>query len=136
MIEINTSDKNEQRKFGLVMGAAIAIIGGIRFCLQGFEEVPVRFFVIAALFTALGLLAPKLLQPVFWVWMKLAMVLNWVMTRIFLAFAFYCVITPTRFFVMIFGDDPLKRAWLPKTASYWEEPEAQPNDLDSYKNQF
>jgi len=136
LIDIDTSDKKEQRKFGLVMGAAIALLGGARYALHGFETVPANFFIVAGVFAALGLVAPKALQPVFVAWMKLALVLNWVMTRVFLAFAFYCVITPTRFFVTLFGEDPLKRAYLPESESYWEEPDDQPDDLASYKNQF
>jgi len=136
MIEIDTSDKKEQRKFGLVMGVAFALLGMVRYALHGFEQVPLRLFIVAAVFAVLGLVAPKSLQPVFWVWMKLAMGMNWVMTRVFLAFAFYFIVTPTRLFVLKFGSDPLKRAWLPPSESYWEEPEAQPDDLDSYKNQF
>lgn len=136
MIDIDTSDKTEQRKFGLVMGVAISILGGIRYAIHGFEQVPTYFFIVAGVFAVLGLVAPKLLQPVFYLWMKLALVLNWVMTRVFLAFAFYCVVTPTSFFVRIFGEDPLKRAWLPPSDSYWEDAEDQPDDLDSYKNQF
>ena len=49
-MDLNVSDKSEQRKFGIVMAAAIAILGLIRWALHGFEHLPKWFFAVAALF--------------------------------------------------------------------------------------
>ncbi|MBI2434299.1 MAG: hypothetical protein HYV26_15690, partial [Candidatus Hydrogenedentes bacterium] len=46
------------------------------------------------------------------------------------------IITPTRLMVKWFGDDPLKRRWLPDAASYWEAPEEQPTEIERYRQQF
>lgn len=136
MIHIDTSDRTEQRKFGLVMAAAITVLGTIRWALHGFTELPVYWYGVAAVFLALGLVAPPVLKPVFVLWMKLAVVLNWIMTRLFLGFAFYAMITPVRLCIRLFGEDPLKRQWKAPGDSYWEEPEDQPQDLDRYRQQF
>lgn len=136
MIDIDTSSRKEQRNFGLVMGAAFAVLGLIRWGLHGFEGFPWIFFSIGAVFAVLGLVAPPVLKPVFVAWMKLATVLNWIMTRVFLGVAFFLLITPVRLIIKVFAEDPLKRAWRPEAESYWEEPDEQPKDIRRYKNQF
>lgn len=135
-MELNIRDKKEQRKFGLVMCVAISILGLIRWAIHGFGPVPWGFFSVAAVFGVLGLLAPKVLQPIFWAWMKFSIGINWVMTRILLTISFITLIVPVRFIFLIKGDDPLKRKWDPDRESYWEEPEDQPEQFDRYLDQF
>jgi len=136
MPEVDVSSPREQRNFGLVMGAAIALLGLLRWALHGFEHFPLAWFALAAAFVVLALAAPVLLKPLFAAWMRLAAVLNWVSTRVFLGIAFYLLITPVRLVLRIFADDPLKRQWLPEADTYWEEPEEQPDDIRRYRNQF
>ena len=137
MMTPNTSDRIEQRNFGLVMAAAFCVLGLLRWAIHQFGAFPVWFFVVGALFAVLGLLAPRVLRPVFVVWMKLADVLNWVMTRVFLTVAWYLIITPTGLIMHLRrGEDPLKRAWLPTPATYWEEAEELGEGVEGFKNQF
>ncbi len=136
MKKLDTSSRVEQRKFGLLMAAAISVVGCIRWGLHGFEHIPTYFFAVAAVFLVLGLAVPKVLEPLFVVWMKFAEVLNWVMTRLLLSVAFFLLITPVRILVAIFSEDPLKRKWLPSSESYWEAAEEQPKELKDYRNQF
>lgn len=118
------------------MCVAISILGLIRWAIHGFGPVPWGFFSVAAVFGVLGLLAPKVLQPIFWAWMKFSIGINWVMTRILLTISFITLIVPVRFIFLIKGDDPLKRKWDPDRESYWEEPEDQPEQFDRYLDQF
>lgn len=132
----DTSSKKEQRKFGLVMAVAIAALGIIRWAWHGFAHSPFYFLAVAAVFLLLGLVAPRALKPVFVAWIKFAIVLNWIMVRLFLTLAFYLMFTPVRLIINFFSEDPLKRQWLPPDQSYWEEPEKQPQELRDYRNQF
>jgi len=136
MLHIDTSDRTEQRKFGVVVGIAFAILALIRWWLHSFEELPYLLFGISGALIVLGLVAPPLLKPVFILWIKLALVLNWIMTRFFLTIAFYLMITPARVMIHFFGDDPLKRKMLPQADSYWEEADMQPKDLETFKRMF
>ena len=84
MIDIDIKDKTEQRKFGLVMGAAFAILmlvrWGIHRLMQGDWGPPSLVLLgIGAVFAALGLVAPRALQPIFFVWIKFAIAINWFM---------------------------------------------------------
>ena len=135
-MDLNVSDKSEQRKFGIVMAAAIAILGLVRWALHGFEDFPKWFFAVAALFLVLGLVAPRVLKPVLFVWMKFALTLNWLLTRVILTLAFFLMFVPAAIIMRMTGKDPLKRAWNPEATTYWEDPEEQPAELERYFNQF
>ena len=136
MLHIDTSDRTEQRKFGIVVGIAFSILGLIRWWLHGFEELPYLLFGISSVLIVLGVVAPPLLKPVFILWIKLALVLNWIMTRVFLTLSWIFMFTPVRVIIHFFGEDPLKRKYLPEGESYWEAPETQPQDLEAFKKMF
>ena len=135
-MHIDTSSRKEQRKFGLVMAVAITAIGLFRWWLHGYGPLPMRFFYVAAAFLVLGVIAPQLLRPVFIVWMKFSLAMNWVMTRVLLTVAFFLLILPTRLILIVARKDVLNRSWDPEAASYWEEAEDQPKEFDRYLNQF
>ena len=128
------ADRSELRKFGLVVGAAFAVIGGVRWWLKG--DPPEVLFSIAAVLVLLGAIAPAALGPVFRIWMKLAEALNWVMTRVTLSVAFYALLTPVAILYRLVSGDPLHRNLDSSAASYWDCPDDQPADLETYKNQF
>ena len=136
MLDIDTSSRTEQRKFGLVMAVAISVLGLLRYAIHGFAQFPLWFFVVAGVFAFFGLVWPRALKPVLIVWMKFALVLNWVMTRILLTVVYWVVIVPMGIIMGLFSEDPLKRKWLAKTDSYWEAPEEQPTELEQWRNQF
>ena len=136
MLDIDTSSRTEQRKFGLVMAAAIVVLGLIRYALHGFAHFPLYFFAVAAVFAFFGLVWPRALKPVFVVWIKFALLLNWLVTHVMLTIIYWLVIAPMGIVMRLFSDDPLKRAWQPSAASYWEEPEEQPSDIERWRNQF
>jgi len=117
------------------MAAAIALLGLLRWSLHGFAPFPLYFGGVAALFLGAALLAPALLGPVLAVWMKFALLINGIMTRLLLALAFYLMITPVRIIIRVFGEDPLKRAWLPRSSTYWQDAEEQPEEFDRYRYQ-
>lgn len=139
-MEFDFKSKDEQRKFGIVMAVAIPVLGCIRTGLHWYrgEEVsfPVYFVAVGAIFLGLGLVAPKLLQPLLYVWIKFALALNWIMTRVMLSIVFYLMMTPGRLLIRIFGQDPLKRDWQADLDTFWETPEEAPREFDRYKDQF
>jgi len=134
MDNVDTSSKREQRNFGIVMAIAIVIVTLIHWAIRG--HLVTWTFYLAGAFLILGLVAPIVLKPVFVVWMKFALVLNWIITRVLLSIVFFLMIVPTRVGILIFSTDPLKREFLPDADTYWEEPEDQPDDPARYENLF
>ena len=134
-MNIDTTDRKGQRDFGLVMAGAIVVVGLIRWAWHRGAP-PMAFLYVAATFLVLGLAAPRLLRWPFFLWMKFALAVNWVMTRVLLTVAFLGLIVPTRVIIRLFGKDPLQRAWDPDAATYWEDPEEQPVEFERYFNQY
>lgn len=135
-MDIDVNKRGEQRNFGLVMAAACVVVGGLRWFVHGFAAFPWGFVTVAAVFLALSLFLPRVLKPVLIVWLRFALLLNWVMTRVILTLAFYLLVTPVGVAMRLFGNDPLNRAWKPGADTYWEDAEEQPDDLERYRNQF
>jgi len=134
MKRVDVKSPKEQRKFGMTMAAAFALLGLLRWWLVA--RSPYLFLGAAAAFLILGLAAPRALRPIFAAWMRLAEAINWVMTRVLLTIVFYGLITPARFLNDWFGSDSLNRSWDASVSTYWEEPDEQPSELDRYKNQY
>lgn len=134
LLGIDTSNRKEQRKFGFVMAGACAVIGGVRsWLVGGFAP---TFFYIAAAFILTGVVYPRALKPVYDGWLRFALVVNWVMTRVLLTIAFYGMITPARLVLLLRRQDPLRRKWEPDSPTYWQDAEPQPDSLDRYRQQF
>ncbi|MBX7257470.1 MAG: hypothetical protein K1Y02_13990 [Candidatus Hydrogenedentes bacterium] len=134
MKRIDVRDRKEQRKFGVTMAVAFSVLAGIRWWLT--SNIPFVFLGLASVFLLTGLIIPRVLGPVFSVWMRFAEAINWVMTRVLLTVAYYAVLTPARYLNDWFGSDPLKRTWHDSSATYWEDPDEQPADSARYRNQF
>jgi hypothetical protein len=121
--EIRTLDTSENalRSFGRVVGAVLVGIAVFIAWRRGWAP-NVGAAVLAGLGTTLlvlGQLAPAVLKPVHRVWMALALVLGFVMTRVILTLVFFLVITPTGLVFRLLRKDPLHRHPDPARPTYW-----------------
>jgi hypothetical protein len=135
------STKKELRKFGLLVGGIFVAWAALTVWRRG--GVPRAYVAGGAgsILLLLGALAPRLLAPVYALWMRLAGVLGWINTRILLGVMFFVVVTPIALVGRLFGYDPLARRERkgasrdPKAISYWIEHEDR-SDPERYKRQF
>lgn len=107
----------ELRKFGLVMTAALALLGGLLLWQHG-SAWP-YLFGVGGFFLICGLFIPHMLAPIEWLWMKIAHVMGIVMTYILLTLTYYIVITLVGLIMRLVGNDPMKRKFEPEAKSYW-----------------
>ncbi len=128
------SDPGHLRKFGLTMGVALAIFGGLFFWRD--RAIAPYLFILAAAFLLLATLAPRVLKPVQNVWMTLAIVLGWVMTRVLLIIVFFIGITPIAFIARVVGKRFLNLRFEPDRESYWEKREPETRGMERYESQF
>jgi hypothetical protein len=87
------TDAAQLRKFGL-------LVGGI-FCAIGLWPAVIRgagprswALIVGVLLLVPALLAPRVLAPVYRIWMTVGEALGWINTRILLGVVFYGLITP------------------------------------------
>jgi hypothetical protein len=84
---------------------------------------------------SLGLARPRLIKPVFVVWMKVAYPIGWVVSRIVLGTLFYGLFTPVAFVLRLIGRDALALKARPKAETYWH---SKPGSADKtqYLHQY
>lgn len=122
------------RSFGITMGVCLSALGAL-LLWRGRQSYP-YFFGLAALFTSLGLLAPPALKHVYKVWMSLAIVLSWVMTRVLLAVIFYVGVTPIGVLGRLLGKKFLDLGMDPGARTYWRQRKPTKPGMGSYEQQY
>lgn len=126
------SGRRQLRDFGLTIGVVLLLIG---FWLLWRGRPPAIWFLGAGvIFLTCGFLIPIILWPLQKIWMTLALLIGFFMSRLILLLLFYLVITPVGFFLRLTGRDLLGLKW-ERTDSYWLPKKTKP-DKTSYEKQF
>jgi len=133
MEKLNLS-KNSLRKFGFIMSAAFAIIALVINLKHRHDPLPVA--AVSAAFLLLGLVIPASLKWAYIIWMKFALVLGWVNTRIILCILFYLFFTPISIGIKILRIDLLDRRIQKDKDSYWKPKEKTLFNPLNYERQF
>jgi len=129
------SGRKELRKFGVSVGMIFALLAGLLFWRE--KESYSVFLILAALLVVPGLILPAVLKPIYRVWMTLAVIMGWLMTRVILSLLFYLLVTPIAFSARIFGKDFLDRAFeRDGRESYWIKKEPMKTEKKDYERQF
>jgi hypothetical protein len=110
--------EKELRHFGLLMGPFIAVIFGVVLPWMAEHPMPVWPWIAGAAFGITAFAAPRLLRPVFRVWMAFAEVMNWVMTRLVLGIVFYILVWPMGVAMRLTGKDAMGRKRDKNSGSY------------------
>ncbi|MHC4596363.1 MAG: SxtJ family membrane protein [Planctomycetota bacterium] len=128
------SGKSELRKFGITVGTFLGLLGGLFLWRE--KEYYFYFLIFSAALLFLGTVAPILLRPIHKVWMILAVLLGWVMTRIILSVLFYLVVTPIGLLAKLFGKSRLNLAFDKSAESYWRFKDNTRQETSDYEKQF
>lgn len=126
--------KTDLRKFGLTVGIILAGIGALLFYFE--KPSAIYFTIIGGLLILLGILFPQLLKLINKVWMSLAIVLGFIMTRVILTTLFYLVITPIGLIAKIFGKKFMELKYDSSAKTYWEKRSSIQKKPIDYERQF
>jgi hypothetical protein len=110
-------ERKRLRNFGLTVGAAFLVLAAL--LLWKHRSLWPLFAALGGLLVLTGLAVPRWLRPVERVWMKIALALGWVMTRVILGIVFVLVFTPAGLIMRLLGKDPLELRFDNQRASYW-----------------
>jgi len=132
------ASKRELRRFGLQVGGAFLVFGGVSWWRDHLYP-PLVLWTLGALLFVPALVAPGVLVPAHRLWfgpvMKVAARVGEVVSRVMLALMYYVVFTPVGFALRRIRD-PLDRALDDGRASDWHRRERVPVDPASYERQF
>lgn len=127
-------DKKSLKNFGITMCIALLVISGIIFLKQGRVAVPLE--IVSLVFLLVAIFRPYLLKPIYIFWMKLALVLSWINTRIILFVIFYLIFTPIGLCMRLFGADLLSKKIEKTKLSYWNKKDNSTFNVGDYQRQF
>ena len=118
-------------------GLWILFFGGLAIYQGGFRERTTLALVLAGLALVVGLLglvAPRLIRPIYVGWMIAAFPIGWVVSHVVQALIFYGLFTPVALVFRLIGRDVLRRRRRPEVVSYFV-PKTIPTDPASYLRQ-
>ena len=118
------TDKKTLREFGLVFAGGLIVFFGLLIPWifdkpWVWQEGGARWpWIAAAAFAVTGLLLPRVLKPVYLLWMRIGHALGWINTRIILGLLFFVMFAPVALVMKVFGRDPLARKLDKSTTTY------------------
>lgn len=113
------STPKELREFGFVVGGALIVFSGLAAWRHGLEAVHWGWPAAGVLLALTGVVRPSVLRPLQRVWMAMALVMGWVMSRVILTLLFCLIVTPIALILRVRGKQFLGPGIDPKTRSYW-----------------
>ena len=128
------SERSDLRRFGLTMCIALAVLAALLFW-RG-KDLYLYLGLLSPVFLALGLAAPVALRPVHRVWMSLALVLGWFMTRVILSLLFFLGVTPIGVLGRLFGKKFLDVQMPDSRETYWIPREQGDESPARYEKQY
>jgi hypothetical protein len=126
--------RKDLRKFGLTVGSVLLLIGAV---LYYFEKASAIYFTsIGGLLVLTAVAFPEILKPLNKIWMGLAIVLGYVMSRIILTILFYLVLTPIGLLAKVFGKKFMDVKYNKSAETYWEKRTTKEKNQLDYERQF
>jgi hypothetical protein len=122
------------RKFGLTVGGVLVIIASFLFYFA--KPSAIYFVVVGAFLVLTGLIYPQVLKPLNKLWMGLAIVLGFIMSRVILTIFFFFVLTPISFIARIFGKKFMVLKYDKSAKTYWEKRSIIQKKPIDYERQF
>ena len=125
--------KKEIRKFGIVIGIILIIIGVILFWKK---NISYPMLMITGIFLLVGGLSiPIILKPIYLIWMIFATILGWLMTRVILSLLFFGLITPISLIARLMGKKFIYLRLDNINNSYWNYRSNKVQNVD-YEKQY
>ena len=129
-----STGKSDIQKFGYTIATILLIVAGFIF-FEGKESYQ-YLIVISSIFFCFGLITPILLKPLYIIWMVLAVILGWFMSRLTLIILFYFILTPIGLVGKLFGQNFLGNNFNSSAKSYWNLIDSKSEINQDFEKQF
>ena len=130
---IDNSD-NAVKKTGLTVGVVLLIISMLLWYLDKLTFID--FSTIGGLFVILAVIAIPVLRPFHKLWMMLALLMGFVMSRVILTILYYFVLTPIGLIAKLIGKKFMPLTYDKNAITYWEKRENTVKQQIDYERQF
>lgn len=135
MAKAKRSERFEARRFAVILAILLTAIAALSWWRHHTTRALVLLS-IAVVATFLAFVLPALWTRIFRVWMKVAMAISWVVTRVLLGLLFYGFVTPYGRISRLVRKDPLDLSWKRRAPSYWIDRPEDPRGPERYERPF
>ena len=125
--------EKDLKNFGFIIGIVLLLFG--LFLLYRRTDYFIYFVSVGLILLSLFYIAPKVLKPIYKVWMTCAVIIGWIMTRLILSLLFFSIITGIAILTRIIGKDFLNLKNNNK-GSYWNNRDSEYELNQDYEKQF
>jgi len=126
--------KKDLRKFGLTVGGVLLLIAAFLFYFE--KPSAIYFTIIGGFLFISGLVIPQILKPFNKIWMGLAIILGFFMSRIIITVLFYIVITPISIIARLVSKKFIILKYDKSAKTYWEKRTIIQKKQIDYERQF
>lgn len=134
MAASSTAPLPSDRSFGLTFTAVLALIGAwMAWKSSTYFAVPL---IGSAMFLLASLAFPGALHPLNVAWMRLAALLNRIVSPVVMGVIYFGLLTPIAAAMRLRGRDVLRRRFDPELDSYWIKRDPPGPDGSSFPHQF
>jgi len=129
-------DKSDEavKKTGLTVGVVLILVSLLLWYLGKISFM--YFSIIGGLFVILSFIAIPVLRPFHKLWMMLALLMGFVMSRVILTLLYYLVLTPIGLLAKLVGKKFMFLGFNKSTSTYWEKRENTAKQKIDYERQF
>ncbi|MDT3694930.1 MAG: SxtJ family membrane protein [Ignavibacterium sp.] len=134
--ELKHIDNSDEavKKTGITVGVVLILISLLLWYLV--KTSFIYFSIIGGLFVILAFIAIPVLRPFHTLWMMLALVLGFIMSRIILTILFYIILTPIGLVAKFVGKKFMPLGFDKDASTYWEKRENPAKQQINYERQF
>ncbi len=134
-MEFHLINKKELKKFGLIFGIMLSIIGTAQL-LKGNTKLYPWFYALGLYAIASALFVPHALKPIYFLLNKIGRIITTLITASILIIVFYFVLMPIGLIARLFGNAFLDINFKKQGSTYWITKEAQDDNISQYERQF
>lgn len=130
---IDSSDE-AVKKTGLTVGVVLILVSLLLWYLGKYSFM--YFSIAGGLFVILAFIAIPVLRPFHKLWMMLALLMGFVMSRVILTILYYLVLTPIGLIAKLVGKKFIPLGFDKNANTYWEKRENTAKQQIDYDRQF
>jgi len=134
--ELKLIDKSDEavKKTGLTLGVVLILIALLLWYLG--KSSFTYFSITGGLFVILAIVAIPVLRPFHKLWMMLALLMGFVMSRVILTILYYLVLTPIGLVAKIVGKKFMPLGFDKNASTFWEKRNLAAKQQIDYDRQF
>jgi len=134
--ELKHIDKSDSavKKTGLTVGIVLIIISMLLWYFG--KSSFIYFSIIGGVFVIISTIAITVLRPFHKLWMMLALVMGFVMSRVILTILYYLVLSPIGLIAKLVGKKFMSLGFDKNAKTYWEKRESSSKEQIDYERQF